>query len=145
MIPKIIFRVCSVQELLQLRADILRPGLPIESAIFKGDEDKDTIHFGAFDGDNCLCCLTLMLNESEGKPAYQLRGMATAENVQGKGVGKNLIKFTYNWLASNSDVLNLWCNARIVALGFYRKAGWQVSGEEFMIEGVGPHFKMTNP
>jgi predicted GNAT family N-acyltransferase len=36
----------------------------------------------------------------------------------------------------------IWCNARVSAMGFYRKAGWTVESEEFEIEGVGPHVRM---
>ena len=143
--PKMIYRLCEVNDIVKLRAEILRPGLPIEDAIFPGDDEKTTFHFGAFDADQCLCCLTLMLNENDSDPAYQLRGMATAESAQGKGIGKELMMHTYKHLAQNSATQNLWCNARIIAVGFYRKLGWRVVGEEFHIQGVGPHYKMITP
>ncbi len=36
-----------------------------------------------------------------------------------------------------------WCNGRSVARGFYERHGFEVRGEEFVIEGVGPHFVFT--
>ncbi len=37
----------------------------------------------------------------------------------------------------------LWCNARVVALGFYTKLGLHTEGDEFDIPGIGPHYVMT--
>ena len=32
-----------------------------------------------------------------------------------------------------------WCNARLVAVGFYEKLGLSVYGDIFEIEPIGPH------
>ena len=37
----------------------------------------------------------------------------------------------------------LWCNARVVALGFYERLGFVAEGPEFEIVPIGPHFVMT--
>jgi predicted GNAT family N-acyltransferase len=37
----------------------------------------------------------------------------------------------------------LWCNARVPALGFYLRAGFEVEGDEFEIDGIGPHVVVT--
>lgn len=33
----------------------------------------------------------------------------------------------------------MWCNGRTVARGFYERHGYEAVGDEFVIEGVGPH------
>jgi len=37
----------------------------------------------------------------------------------------------------------LWCNARVVALGFYERLGFVTEGPEFDIHPIGPHYVMT--
>ncbi|MFP8964607.1 hypothetical protein ACLIYP_29185, partial [Streptomyces nanhaiensis] len=37
----------------------------------------------------------------------------------------------------------LWCNGRTRARGFYERQGFRVHGEEFVIEGVGPHLVLV--
>ncbi len=39
----------------------------------------------------------------------------------------------------------LWCNARMAAVGFYRRAGFEVVSEEFDVPGIGAHVVMTRP
>ena len=36
----------------------------------------------------------------------------------------------------------VWCNARLVAVDFYRSIGFKISGNLFDIEGIGPHYYM---
>ena len=36
----------------------------------------------------------------------------------------------------------IWCNARIIALDFYKSLGFKINGKEFNIKDIGPHFKM---
>ena len=47
-------------------------------------------------------------------------------------------------IARESDhSTQMWCNARVPAIAFYQKHGWQVVSDEFPIEHAGPHVKMT--
>ena len=36
----------------------------------------------------------------------------------------------------------VWCNARLVAVNFYKSVGFKITGELFGIEGIGPHYYM---
>ena len=36
----------------------------------------------------------------------------------------------------------LWCNARLVAVNFYKSLGFKINGELFDIVGIGPHYYM---
>lgn len=134
--------LATLDEILALRHAVLRPGLPRESAIFAGDHDADTRHFGAFIGDRNVGCASIMLNEHEGKAAWQLRGMATDPAFQGAGVGAALLREVEKFVRKNPPH-ELWCNARMAAVGFYVGQEWMVCSEEFMIEGVGPHHRMS--
>ncbi len=36
----------------------------------------------------------------------------------------------------------LWCNARLLAVNFYKSVGFKIIGELFDIEAIGPHYYM---
>ena len=136
-------RQVKAEEVVELRHRVLRAGLPRESARFPGDELETSRHFAAVDeGGRVVGCLTLHLNEWEGRRAYQLRGMATTDEVRGKGMGKMLMAAAEAFVAA-SGVGILWCNARVPAMGFYLGVGWEVRSGEFDIPTAGPHVRMV--
>jgi GNAT superfamily N-acetyltransferase len=139
-------RRISAETTVDLRWSILRAGYPRETAIFAGDDLPTTIHLGGYEDDRLVAVASLYAAESVDEPAaarpMQLRGMATAPKVRGLGAGRTLLAATEAAaVAAGADWL--WCNARVSALGFYLKHGWQVRSAEFDIVTVGPHVRMT--
>jgi GNAT superfamily N-acetyltransferase len=137
-------RVIPTADTVPLRISVLRPGRPLEAAQFPGDEEPTTRHFGAFDRGALVGIATLLrapLPEQPGPTALQLRGMATAPEVRGHGHGRELVHRCIAFTREQKVEL-LWCNARVVALGFYRKLGFEIIGGEFEVPDVGPHFRM---
>lgn len=141
----VIIRRSKLQDIIQLRHDVLIVGTDRTSPEFDGDYDESTRHFGAFANGRNLCCLSWMRSEFESHPAWQLRGMATHPDFRGTGVGRELLDYSESDISSESGIMQFWCNARIGAVGFYQKQGWQICSDEFLIPGVGPHFKMKKP
>lgn len=141
--PEITCRRVAVAEILPLRHRILRPGLPFETARFDGDLDAATRHFAATAGNGPIACLSLMSSTWEGRPAWQLRGMATAEREQGRGLGRRLLEAAVAEAGREEPDRIFWCNARVSAVGFYEKLGWRVVSEPFDVPTVGPHVKMV--
>jgi predicted GNAT family N-acyltransferase len=138
-------RRATLTEIIDLRHAVLRAGLPRESAIFPGDELSTTRHFGAFTGADAraVACATFHLNQWNEEPAWQLRGMATADDCRGTGLGRKILEFSEGELVDDPNVTHLfWCNARVPALGFYQRMGWEVVSEPFEIPTAGPHVKM---
>lgn len=137
----------ETSRILPLRHAILRPGLPFETASFGGDDESTTKHFAAFIaavGSEPLCCVSYMQIPFEGKPAIQLRGMATHADFHGQGIGKTLLEHAEETILSEStEDVELWCNAREVAIGFYEKQGWVCVSDMFDIPTAGPHKIMT--
>ena len=133
----------SAEQTLPLRNEILRPGKPVSTCLFDGDEQALTRHFGALDDQGQIVgIVSIFSNPHPDLPAtftYQLRGMATSEQCRGLGVGILLIKSVEQYLTA-IECVGLWANARTEALGFYKKQGYQVMSDEFMIENVGPHY-----
>ena len=137
-------RRARVEELISLRHEVLRHGLPRDAAIFDGDDAPTSRHYGAFDNGTAVGCATLMLNQWDGEPAWQVRGMATDERFRGRGLGAALLRMAEaELLGERSPVRVLWCNARVPAIRFYEKLGWAVRCEPFDIPTAGPHVKMT--
>jgi GNAT superfamily N-acetyltransferase len=138
-------RKISPEDTYAIRLELLRPGHPIEDAMFPGDRDPETVHFGAFSGEDHVGIATLLRAAFPAQPdvtgAWQLRGMATLPSVQGLGFGRALLAACVEHARSRSAEL-LWCNARSHAIGFYERAGFQCVGDEFHIEDAGPHFRM---
>jgi len=146
--PTVVFAEVEVSKIVALRHSILRPGLPLNTASFDGDNDRNAYHFAAFipekEGETPLCCLSLMLNSFRGRPAWQLRGMATSEKYARQGLAKGLTQFAEETVAIESEISLFWCNARVESIGFYEKQGWSCVSKEFDIPGVGPHVKMIH-
>ncbi len=148
-----IVKKCRLDEIFQLRWEVLRNSRPREEAEFEGDFNMETYHIGVFDKENgkVLCCASFMKNDLIFGHAfvpngYQLRGMATRTDLQGKGLGISLLKFSKAILLRENKWLEyFWCNARISAREFYEKNGWEVMTQPFIVNISGeeiPHVKM---
>jgi len=134
----------TVQDTYPLRIEILRNGKTINYH-FVGDKHKETIHLGAFLDNKCIGIVSLIPNSHKTFQkivTYQLRGMAVNTNMQKQGVGNLLIEASFRFLKGGSKCEILWCNARIIAVDFYKKMGFSIKGNKFQIPNVGPHYMM---
>jgi len=113
----------------------------MEASHFPGDAIATTLHLAAIADNRVVGCASYVQNEYEGAPAYQLRGMATDPDWRGRGVGQSVLEYA-ELLLRDDPIRVRWCNARVVALGFYLKQGWQVVSPEFDIPTAGPHHRM---
>lgn len=139
-------RPITAEQALQVRHPVLRPGRPIEDAIFPCDAGASARHLGAFDAaDRLVGVVTIhpapWPGGSTAPEPWQLRGMATLPDVRGLGYGRALVGAAERVVGAAGGGF-LWCNARVVAVAFYSKLGWEVVGEEFDIPTVGPHYRM---
>ena len=139
----LIYRAATLEEIITLREEVIIRGTNRSEPYFEGDRDPTTRHFGAFEGDRTVGCLTFLPRVWKGEPAWQLRGMATHPEYQLTGIGAGLLAFAERSLLAEGPLRLFWCNARTPATGFYVKQGWRIASEEFPVEGVGPHFKMV--
>ena len=69
---------------------------------------------------------------------YRLRGMATEQEMRGRGFGSAVLSACLERCWSEGGE-TFWCNARTSAAGFYEKRGFSTLPEEFEIPGIGPH------
>lgn len=120
----------------------MRPGLPLDTARFAEDELATTLHYGLFSDGELSVCLTLLQSEMDGQKAWQLRGMATGSAVQGLGYGSQLVQFAVVDALDDDYSDIFWCNARLAAVPFYQKNGWEIISPMFEVPIFGPHHKM---
>lgn len=127
-----------------LRHAILRQNEPIEKCIYDFDNDPTTAHFGLFEN-NKLCGVISVFKTKkdlfEDELQFQIRGMAVLEDCRKKGYGAALVRHALSALSQEKEFL-VWFNARIVALEFYRKLGFEITGKIFEIVPIGMHYVM---
>ena len=126
--------------ILALRAQVLRPGLVIDEARYVQDDDPAALHLAACDElGHVVGCSTWVPEPWQDEPAWRLRGMATTAGARGTGVGGLLLGVGLAH-AEAGGARFAWANARTVALGFYRRYGFETVGEEFLTAQAIPLF-----
>ena len=137
-----LIRQVTAEDVRPLRHSVLRPGQAFEETVYPGDDAG--LHLGAFDGDRLVGIASLYEEDRGGGRAggWRLRGMATDAGVRGAGFGAALLAGCVEAVAEAGGT-ELWCNARMAAVGFYRLAGFEVVSEEFDVPGIGAHVVMT--
>ena len=127
-----------------LRHSELRKGQDFSTTSYLKDYEEDTFHMAYVVDDKIVTCATFYPEKSikiKSNNAYRLRGMATDSNFQRKGYARNLMNESFKELKKR-DCDMVWCNARLVAVDFYKSVGFKITGDLFDIAGIGPHYYM---
>jgi predicted GNAT family N-acyltransferase len=125
------------QRMVQLRNEILRKPLGLYFTEEELEKEKQEILIGAFEDDKMLACCMLVRGADR---TMRLRQMAVINNLQGKGVGRAIMQFAEN-VARDLGYRKMTMHARISAVGFYEKLGYQAYGDLFE-EVTIPHVMM---
>ncbi|MCU1484957.1 MAG: GCN5-related N-acetyltransferase [Actinomycetia bacterium] len=129
----LIVELAAAADTLDLRGRVLRDGRRHEG--FPEDDWPETFHLVARDGGAVVGVATFIPRDD----GWQLRGMAVAPEVQGRGIGRQLLEVGYERLRSLGATV-AWANGRDTALGFYERLGWRVVGDGFVMgSGVAHH------
>ena len=127
-----------------LRHSELRKGQDFSTTSYLEDYEADTFHMACIVDEKIVTCATFYPEKStkiKSENAYRLRGMATDSNSQRKGYARDLMNESFKELKKR-DCDMVWCNARLVAVDFYKSVGFKITGDLFDIEGIGPHYYM---
>ena len=127
-----------------VRQPVLRPGKPIESCQFDGDELPSTSHFGLFINEKLIGVVSVFTNKNtifSIENQFQIRGMAVLPEFQKKGYGADLVKHCEEFVKNQKGNL-IWFNARENAVPFYEKLGYAILGVPFNIADIGIHYIM---
>jgi predicted GNAT family N-acyltransferase len=125
------------REMVKLRDEVLRKPLGLHFTPEELEQEQNDILMGAFEEDKLLgCCMLSRVNAQ----SIRLRQMAVLHNVQGKGIGRALMQFAEN-IARDQRYRVLVMHARLTAVDFYKKLGYEIKGDEFE-EVTIPHYIM---
>ena len=76
------------------------------------------------------------------RPAFHIRQMGTLSEWRRQGLAAKILVALERACVETWKCNSGWLQARVEAIPFYQSQGWIVFGEEYQIEGVGPHFSM---
>lgn len=125
---------------IDLRHRLLRAGMPRSAVAMPGD--TDATWFGVIDGSGIEGAAGVFLEDSpDGDSRHRLRGMATSEAIRGAGLGRMLIDAVCEHVVADGGS-SVWASARTSAAGFYTKLGFEITSDEYDVEGIGPHVRM---
>jgi GNAT superfamily N-acetyltransferase len=94
------------------------------------DEDANGYHFGAFKNDELVATVSLFQKDDN----FQFRKFAVEPEEQNTGIGSALLNYITNF-AKREGGKTLWCNARLTAVSFYLKHGFEHTGKLFAKNG----------
>ena len=128
-----------------IRQQVLWQHKEIDQCGIAADLESSAFHLGVFHEDELVCIGSFFSQKNPNfrEPnQYRLRAMATLPSFQKKGTAKLLLSLAFQKLRSDSQKI-LWCDARIVAVGFYERLGFLSYGESYEIPVIGAHYLMS--
>jgi predicted GNAT family N-acyltransferase len=115
----------QASETWDLRHRVMAPNRPFD--FIKLPKDNDGLHFGLFQEEKLISVISLFIENDKA----QFRKFATEISEQNKGYGSILLNYVIEESIKN-NVKNLWCNARMTALSFYEKFGFEAVSETWI-------------
>ena len=149
-------KLSQSEEVLLLRQQLLRPCQTIAECVYSSDHVEDARHFSAFNVGQQVGIVSVYPEQLisvpgendlvvfDNKIGWRIRAMAVLPDYRKQGVGRLLMTALKEYVWGRPDAYDhyIWCNARVVALEFYKRQGFNILGEEFELPGIGPHFVM---
>ena len=124
----------NVEDIYDLRFEVLRRGTPSDNVHFTGDDDPATWHLAVRDESGPVIAASTWTPQPSpdrpDEPAVQFRGMAVHPDHQGRGLGAALVAAGVD-AARRRGASFVWANARDSALDFYLANGFSVVGAGF--------------
>lgn len=120
-----------------LRYEVLRKPLNLKFTEAQLASENNKYHIGCFSQNTLIAYLML---EPLEELKIKMKQVVVLPSKQNSGVGTQLIKYAERFAIEKRFKL-ICCNARISAVPFYIKSGYEKIGEEF-IEVTIPHFYM---
>ena len=122
----------------QLRNRVLMRPIGMPDGAWEMNDERSW-HFAAVENNNVVGCVVLFPLDKEGHTA-QLMQMAVESTLQGKGIGKLLVKHLLDF-CKTKNIKEVICHSRNNAVKFYLGMGFEIYGESFMEVGI-PHENM---
>lgn len=116
-----------------LRKTILRDGTASDVVEFDGDDLPSTFHLAVVIDGEIVAISTWLARDHPDHPdraGVQLRGMATSPERRGTGISADLLAAGID-RCRTSGVELVWARARVAALSFYVRHGFESIGDEY--------------
>ena len=133
----------SVDDIIAVRAAVLRPGRPVSAARYPEDGGEWALHLRADVDGQVVGCGSLYRADYQGEEAQRIRGMAVLAGFQAAGVGSLVLAALQERAMDRGFGHLIWLNARERAIPFYERAGFAGVGGIFEVPGIGPHRLMV--
>lgn len=134
--------IISTNPIRALRFRVLWPHkASLEECVLVIDDAMETFHCAVRIDAEVVACCTLYPESCERFPdtgVYRLRAMATAPEVRGQGVGKQMLLFGLQECRRRGASI-VWCDARLAAVPFYESLGFVALPEVYEVPLIGPH------
>jgi len=125
------------EEMIRLRITVLLEPIGVSPSFIDQEKEKEDVLIGAFERNELIGCCVLTKKSGS---TIQLRQMAVALHLQGKGVGKKIVQFAERWSAE-AGFKTLILHARDVVIPFYERCGYTILGNGFEEVNI-PHHVM---
>ncbi len=137
-IEQILHRSSLYQQAVQLRQAILRTPLGLAFTAEQLAAEKDAIHFVALSEGLVVGAVFLHRYTED---TLQVRQMVVAPTFERRGIGRQLLRAAIAFAAAQKGVHEVMMHARVSAVPFYEKEGFQSVGDVFE-ELTIPHITM---
>jgi predicted GNAT family N-acyltransferase len=126
------------EQMIKLRISQLLEPIGVSASYIEREKEGSDFLLGAFENDELIgCCILTPQNNS----VVQLRQMAVRSDYRGKGIGAAIIMFAEK-VAKQNHFSTLLMHARDPVIEFYKKCGYEISGDRFFEVGIGHHKMM---
>jgi len=137
-------RRVTAAETFPLRQRVLRPHETADE-LSAPPAGSEVVHLAAIE-DGTVVGTAIVMREAApwaqfGEVSWRLRGMATAEDKRGQGIGAAVLSAVLECVEARGGG-RLWCSARTSARSFYERAGFLSRGEVWDEPKLGPHIMM---
>jgi GNAT superfamily N-acetyltransferase len=112
--------------------------------MYPEDRYETTATFGIHLDGAVVSVGTIMVSPYPGsgdEQAWRIRGMATEAPFRSRGFGGQILEALLSHAGERGGT-RVWCNARVDAVPFYERFGFETRGEVFLTAGERPHVLM---
>lgn len=136
-IRSIKYRSKEWEQARKLRYELFFKEHSLDPSIMDDEYEAVSCHIGIFQKERLVAYGRLTKKENG---SFMISQTVVQPSSQSNGLGRIIVNYMLQ-LVGDSDV---WLNARLVAVGFYSKLGFQVIGNEFVTPNTGvKHIKMV--
>ena len=142
--PSFLVKEIKPKDCYSIRHQVLWQHKSFDNCGIDIDDQVGSFHLGAYKADKLICVASFFKQTQakfSEKNQYRLRAMATLSSAQNTGAARALLNTAFKILKDKDQNL-LWCDARIIATGFYEKLGFEKLGDSYSIPIIGLHYLM---